>query len=160
MALLAYPNMTEFDYTMEEAFPDVDPGQRPMGSNVMVLIRRPKSKSKGGIRLPEDVRSTEYYNTQVGKVIALGPLCFKNRDTMKTWPEGAWCDVGDFVYVPKFGGVRFAIKHPFKDEELNRSTGKLETKTVDEDVMFVYFKDTSLIGFITGDPLKVKAFLD
>jgi hypothetical protein len=46
---------------------------------------------------------------QVGKVIAFGPVCFCNRETLVPWPEGAWAEVGDYVRVPKYGGDRWWV---------------------------------------------------
>lgn len=155
-SLLTRPNHLEFDQTLDDAFPDVEPGQRPFGSVLLVQIRRPKSTSKGGILVPEEIRATEYYNTQVAKVIAIGPICFMDRKTMEVWPEGAWSYVGDFVYVPKHGGVRFEVKHTFHYP----ATRTKDAQTIEEGVVFMYVKDTSLLGQITGDPLRVKAFLD
>lgn len=154
-SLVTFSNHLDFDYTMDEAFPEIDPLQEPLGSLALVQIRRPKMVSRGGIIINDETRSTEYYNTQVAKVIALGPLCFKNRNTMENWPEGAWCAIGEFVYVPKHGGVRFSIKHPFK---YPLPSG--DTKTEQEEVIFMHVKDVALIGRITGDPLKIRAFLD
>ena len=125
-----------------EAFPPVDPGVRPFGSRVLVQIRTPKRVSKGGIILAEDTRDTEKWNTQVAKVISLGPLAFKNRDTMQAWPEGDWCHPGDFVRVPKYGGDRWEVP-----------------VTRDDNAMFVIFNDLDIIGDVTGDPLAVKAFI-
>ena len=48
----------------------------------------------------------------IGKIVAIGPLAFKNRDTMQPWPEGTWAQVGDYVRVPKWGGDRWEIKVP------------------------------------------------
>ena len=57
----------------------------------LVQIRTAKSKTAGGIILTTDSKDTEKWNTQVGKVINIGPLAFKNRNDMKSWPEGQWC---------------------------------------------------------------------
>lgn len=127
---------------LSEAFPDVDPGVRPLGSRILTQIRTPKTKSAGGIILGADVQETELWNTQVAKVIAVGPLAFKNRDTQKTWPEGEWCGVGDYVRVPKYGGDRWQVK--IKDSDF---------------ALFVIFNDLDIIGLVTGDPLAVKAFI-
>lgn len=125
-----------------QAFPPVNPGVRPFGSRVLVQIRTPKRVSKGGIILSEDTRDTEKWNTQVAKVIALGPLAFKNRDTMQAWPEGDWCHPGDFVRVPKYGGDRWEV--PFSR---------------DDNAMFVIFNDLDILGDVEGDPLAIKAFI-
>lgn len=125
-----------------EAFPGVDPGVQPFGSRVLVQIRTPKRKSAGGIILGTDTRETEKWNTQVAKVISVGPLAFKNRNTQETWPEGEWCQPGEFVRVPKYGGDRWTV--PIRQ---------------DEEAMFVIFNDLDIIGRVTGDPLAIRAFI-
>jgi co-chaperonin GroES (HSP10) len=136
-------NKVEFAYDGEiDAFPDIDPGLRPFGSRVLLQIRRAKAKTKGGIFLPGDVRDTEMWNTQVAKVRAVGPLAFKNRTTMETWPEGSWVGEGAYVRAPKYGGDRWSVA---------TENG--------EEVIFVLFNDLDLNGEITGDPLAMKAFL-
>lgn len=128
--------------TYEEAFPAVDAGIRPFGSRVLVQIRTPKKVSKGGIILTLDTKDTEKWNTQVAKVISLGPLAFRNRTTMEQWPEGDWCNEGEFVRVPKYGGDRWEV--PINS---------------DDSAMFVIFNDLDIIGAVTGDPLAIKAFI-
>ena len=81
----------------------------------------------------------------IGKVIAIGPLAFRKRDSMDPWPEGAWAQVGDFVRVPKWGGDRWEV-----DYEIDGTAGK---------ALFTFFNDHELIGRVTGDPLKIKAFI-
>jgi len=121
---------------LEVAFPAVDPGIRPLGSRVLVQIKTVAAKSKGGIILSADDRSTEKWNTVIGKVVALGPVAFHNRNTLEPWPEGSWCQVGDFVRVAKYGGDRFEVG----------------------DALFCVFNDLDLIALVTGDPLAIKAF--
>ena len=68
-------NKVIFAYDSEEdAFPNTDPGVRPFGSRVLVQFRQAKMKTKGGIILAGETRDTEVWNTQVAKVVALGPL--------------------------------------------------------------------------------------
>lgn len=127
---------------LEQAFPKADPGIIPSGSRVLVQIRTPKTATASGIIIDTGSRDTEKWNTQVGRVIAVGPLAYKNRDTMKEWPEGAWCGVGSYVRVPKYGGDRW---------EAPAANG--------ENALFVIFNDLDIIGQITGDPLAVRAFI-
>ena len=134
--------MMSNEQTLEEAFPKADPGVTPFGSYVLVQIRNAITKTKSGIELVSDTRDTEKWNTQVGRIISVGPLAFKNRNTMELWPEGAWCQEGDFVRVAKYGGDRWEV--PLSERE---------------SAMFVIFKDTDLIGKVTGDPLKIRAFI-
>jgi co-chaperonin GroES (HSP10) len=133
-----------YEDAMAEAFPAVDAGIQPFGSRVLIQIRTPKKKSAGGIIIDiHGSNETEKWNTQIGKVVALGPLAFKNRNDMKTWPEGEWCKAGEYVRVAKYGGDRWEVKIPGKDES----------------AMFVIFNDLDIIGQVTGDPLAIRAFI-
>ena len=127
---------------LEEAFPSVEPGLIPFGSRVLVQIRSPKKTSSGGIILHNETRETEIWNTQIAKVHSLGPLAFKNRNTMESWPEGAWCKPGEYVRVPKYGGDRWKV--PYGN---------------DEEALFVIFNDLDIVGGVVGDPLAIKAFI-
>jgi len=75
-----------------EAFPPVDPGAIPLGARVLVQMRLAKKKmTESGIILPEETRDTERAQNPIGKVVAIGPLEFKKRDSMEPWVEGSWC---------------------------------------------------------------------
>ena len=137
-------NKVEFGYAdIDEAFPPCDPGIHPFGSRVLVQIRTPKNKTKGGIILTSETRETDAWNTQIAKVVAVGELAFKNRTTMELWPEGSWCEPGDFVRVPKYGGDRWTVK----------------TASGEDEALLVIFNDLDLVGKVTGDPLAIKAFI-
>jgi len=123
---------------MREAFP----GITPFGSRVLVQIRTPKSKTSSGIIIDTGSRDTEKWNTQVAKVISVGPLAFKNRNTMQQWPEGSWCAPGDYVRVAKYGGDRWEVDAADGDKAL-----------------YVIFNDLDIIGRVTGDPLAIRAFI-
>lgn len=133
---------TTSEDALAEAFPAVDAGVQPFGSRVLVQIRTPKTMI-GRIHLAQSTQDTEKWNTQVGKVISVGSLAYKNRNTQELWPEGQWCQPGDFVRVPKYGGDRWEVKIDGKEEV----------------AMFVIFNDLDIIGKVTGDPLAVKAFI-
>lgn len=128
---------------LAEAFPEVDPGALPLGSRVLVQFRTPKKKTSGGIILTAETQETEKWNTQVAKVVAVGPIAFKSRDKKTDWPEGAWARPGDFVRVSKYGGDRWEV--PVGD-------GK-------EHAVFAIFNDLDLIAKVTSDPLTMKAFI-
>lgn len=141
--MLDVVNKIEFAYdSLDEAFPPSDPQFRPTGNRVLVQLRTPKNTTKGGIFLPGDIKDTESANTQVAKVLSIGSLAFKDRNTMQPWPEGAWFDIGDFVRVPKYGGDRWSIK---------ADSG--------EEVLLLLIKETDVGGVFTGDPRDVKAFI-
>ena len=138
------------DYdNVDQAFPEVEPGLKPFGSRVLVQKRSPRTRLKSGLIVPDETQETEFWNTQVAKVIALGPVAFKNRDTLEAWPEDAWCKEGAYVRIPKYGGDKWFVK--VSEEEAER-TGVEKT-------CFVLFNDLDLIGEITCDPMDVIAYL-
>lgn len=129
------------------AFPSVDPGAKPLGGRILVQLRRTKKKAtSAGIILVEETKETEKWNNMVAKVISIGPLAFKNRDTMQSWPEGSWCSVGDYIRVPKWGGDRWEVKVPGDDD-------------LEDPALFMILNDHEVIATVTGDPLAMKAFL-
>jgi co-chaperonin GroES (HSP10) len=112
-------NARDFE-SLEEAFPAVDFGVKPLGSRLLIQLKAVKKASKGGIILVDETRETEKVQSLIGKVIAMGPLAFKSRDSATEWPEGAWCKVGDYVRIPRWSGDRFSIPHPTEpDEEIS-----------------------------------------
>ena len=131
---------------LQESFPAVDPGAKPLGARVLVQLRKAKKRmSKGGIILAEETRDTERAQNPVGKVIAIGPLAFKKRDTMEPWPEGSWGEVGDYIRVPKWTGDKWEIK--------------LGDGIDADSVEFMIMNDHEVIAKITGNPLEVRAFV-
>lgn len=129
------------------AFPVVDPGAKPLGGRILVQLRRTKKKAtSAGIILVEETKETEKWNNMVAKVLMIGPLAFKNRDTMESWPEGSWVSVGDYIRVPKWGGDRWEVKVPGDDD-------------IEDPALFMVLNDHEIIATVTGDPLAMKAFL-
>jgi co-chaperonin GroES (HSP10) len=129
------------------AFPVVDPGAKPLGGRILVQLRRTKKKAtSAGIILVEETKETEKWNNMVAKVLMIGPLAFKNRDTMQSWPEGSWVEVGDYIRVPKWGGDRWEVKVPGEDD-------------LEDPALFMVLNDHEIIASLTGDPLAMKAFL-
>ena len=122
-------------------FPDVEPGVRPFGSRVLVQIRSVRTITAGGIIKVESRKKTESDNTCVAKVLAVGPLAYKNRNTMEKWAEGTWCEAGEYVFVPKYGGLRWEKPVP---------SG---VKAFDETVHYALFDDLNILGSV-NDPLE------
>jgi co-chaperonin GroES (HSP10) len=129
------------------AFPAVNPGAKPLGGRILVQLRRTRQKTTGaGIILVEETKETEKWQNMVAKVIDVGPLAFKNRDTMQGWPEGSWCEVGDYIRVPKWGGDRWEVKVNEEDDR-------------EDPALFMILNDHEIIAKVIGDPLAMKAFL-
>jgi len=131
--------------SMKWAFPEVDVGVEPLGSRVLVQLRRVKKTTESGIILANDSREHEKHNTQIAKIIMLGPLAFKKRDTMEHWPEGIWAACNEFVRVPKYGGDSFELKIPGETEE---------------PALFMLVNDHELIAKITGDPMQFWEYIN
>ena len=66
-----------------------DPTNLPELPGFHVLVRpvSVKSKTKGGIFIPDSTKDDMSYLTTVGKVIALGELAYKDVDK---FPNGGW----------------------------------------------------------------------
>jgi hypothetical protein len=166
-SLVTDQNSIQYDYkSLDEAFPKIEPGIKPFGTYALFQIRHAKRFTKGGLELVESARSTEYYNTQIAKCIALGQLCFKvarnvddpisgePAEKLFDYAEGPWFKPGDFVRIPKYGGDRFTAPHTYKIDIGG------DTETVHEDIIFVMFKAKDILGLVTGDPLSIRAFYE
>ena len=129
------------------AFPSVDPGAKPLGGRILVQLRRAKQKTtSAGIILVEETKETEKWQNMVAKVIEIGPLAFKHRDTMQPWPEGSWVELGDFIRVPRWGGDRWERNVPGEEEQ-------------EDPVLFMTINDHEVIAKVTDDPLSFKAYV-
>lgn len=131
------------DKSIEEMFPFIDPEFRPFGHRVLVQIRRVVAKTSSGIILARETKESEAYNNTIGKVIAMGPLAYKNRGTGEPWPEGVWASVGDYVKLPRYGGDRWSVD---MDDGL-------------EPIQIVLFSDSDLQGAYTGDVTQVRSHI-
>ena len=128
------------------AFPSVNPGATPLGGRILVQLRRTKKKTKSGLILVAETKEAEKWQNMIAKVIAIGPLAYRHRDSMNPWPEGSWCVAGDFIRVPKWGGDRWEVKVPGEKED-------------EEPVLFAIFNDHEVIAKVTTDPLSMRAFV-
>ena len=130
----------------EECFPEIDHGMEVAGDRVLVQLRREKTTSKGGIILVDETRQTLRFNETVAKVCQIGPLAYKNPETLEPWVEGPWCKAGDLVRTIKYGGDRFVVQ---PDDE-------------GAPVVFITIKATEVISRIKNFDYaqKMKAFVD
>ena len=129
---------------LEQAFPAVDPGMTPLGARIILQLKTTSIKTKSGIYVPTETQDTEKWNVQTARVISLGPLAFRNRDTGSLWTEGQWVQEGDYVRIGRWDGDRFYVTDP---------------NDKDAKVTCVILNDHQVIAKITGDPLAQKAFL-
>ena len=78
----------------------------PTGWRILILPYQGKAKTAGGIFLPSEVQEKNNISTQVGYVLKVGPLAYK--DTEK-FPSGAWCQEKQWVMFARYAGSRFQI---------------------------------------------------
>lgn len=143
------------EQTLDEAFPDVDPQNKPLGSLVLLQIKAAATKTKSGLLLSQTAVETEADNTRIAKVRAIGPLAYHNRETMAPWPEGAWCAVGDYVRIGLYGGDRWRV---LVDEV--QSTDRDGTKRTEKVFAeFALIEDLNIKALVTGDPLAQLAWI-
>jgi co-chaperonin GroES (HSP10) len=85
--------------------PDPDPLPTVVGWKLLIRPVAIKTKTKGGILLPEQYVADVQYLTTVGRVLAMGPQAYKHSDF-----EAPWCKIGDTVCYGKFAGTKFLYK--------------------------------------------------
>ena len=98
-------NNNEWIEDEEKADPEVLPSLP--GYHILVRPVSVKSKTKGGLLLPDSVKDDVAYLTTVGKVLSIGDLAYKDKDK---FPNGKWCDVGDYVCYARHAGQKLYYK--------------------------------------------------
>jgi hypothetical protein len=136
-------------YTPELAsqFPDVQPPVLPTGINIIVQLRmtgRFKILANGTkFWIPDESVDADKARAQTALVRAVGPAAYRNRQTLKLWPEGYWCVPGQFIRTPMYGGDRMEVP---VDPEVPAG----------DFALFATFRDQDCLGVVTSDPLKIK----
>ena len=78
----------------------------PTGWRILILPYRGKGKTESGIYLPDQVVEQNQVSTQVGYVLKMGSLCYKDKEKFPTEP---WCQEKDWVMFARYAGSRFNI---------------------------------------------------
>lgn len=84
-------------------FPKVDHGLVPKGNCLLIMGQHIPALTKGGIALTEDFKKTEGYQIAMGRVESMGPLAFKDKESVEPWKEGNWCEIDDVIFLPRTG---------------------------------------------------------
>lgn len=98
------------DWIEPEENPDLKPQELPKVPSYHLIIRpvSVKSKTKGGIIMPDKTKDDIAYLTTVGKVLKLGDTAYKGDK--ERFPNGAWCKEGDYVCYGRAIGQKFLYK--------------------------------------------------
>ena len=78
----------------------------PTGWRILILPYQGKAKTAGGIHIPSEVQEKSNVSTQVGYVLKVGPLAYKDPDK---FPSGPWCREKQWVMFARYAGSRFQI---------------------------------------------------
>tara|TARA_R110000782_G_scaffold7051_1_gene23804 strand:- start:831 stop:1316 length:486 start_codon:yes stop_codon:yes gene_type:complete len=84
----------------------IDRMPAPTGWRILILPYQTKSKTAGGLLVPDEVQEKSRISTQVGYVLKVGPLAYKDRDK---FPDGPWCTEKSWVMFARYSGSRFQI---------------------------------------------------
>ena len=84
----------------------IDRMPSPTGWRLLILPYRGKGKTEGGLYLPDKVVEDNQISTQVGFVLKMGPMAYKDAEK---FPSGPWCEEKDWVMFARYAGSRFKI---------------------------------------------------
>lgn len=92
--------------TEPEAIP-VDELPVPKGYRILIRMAEPKRQTAGGIILADTSIEAEQYMMYLGKVEAMGELCYHHKKFENGDP---WCQVGDWIAFGQHAGQILEMK--------------------------------------------------
>lgn len=78
----------------------------PKGYRLLVAIPNVEEKTKGGIYLPDAVKTKEETASIAAQVLEMGPDCYADPDR---FPSGPYCREGEWIMIRAYSGTRFKI---------------------------------------------------
>ena len=84
----------------------IDRMPSPTGWRLLILPYRGKGRTEGGLYLPDKVVEDNQISTQVGFVLKMGPMAYKDPEK---FPSGPWCAEKVWVMFARYAGSRFKI---------------------------------------------------
>tara|TARA_R100000458_G_scaffold59866_1_gene72311 strand:+ start:3468 stop:3854 length:387 start_codon:yes stop_codon:yes gene_type:complete len=78
----------------------------PQGYKILIALPEAEETTDGGIIIADQTRRIEETASIVGFVLKLGPDCYKDE---KRFPNGPYCEEGDFVIMRSYSGTRMKI---------------------------------------------------
>ena len=79
----------------------------PKGYKLLISIPKMADKTEGGVHMPDNLIKAEETASIIGFVVDLGEEAYKDASK---FPNGAYCQKGDFVIFRSYSGTRFKIK--------------------------------------------------
>lgn len=92
---------------------------KAVGWRIIIAPVKIQEQTAGGILLTTDTQKLAETTRFIGKVISMGPLCYKH-EKFKHHPSQdtpqPWCKVGDVVSVSSYAGSKIPMKHEDGEE--------------------------------------------
>ena len=87
----------------------------PKGYKLLIAIPKlDETFNNSSIVRPDHILKKEETATVVGLVLKMGSLAFKDQEK---FPDGAWCEEGDFVLMRAYSGTRFKVANEEAEQE-------------------------------------------
>lgn len=101
--------------TLDECFKGCDKSEedqadllpKPTGWRLLLEPMQIEQVTKGGIVLPEESQQYAEAECSIGKVVRLGPDCYKAAKF-----SAPWCREGDYVLHARHVGQKIQVRHP------------------------------------------------
>ena len=88
--------------------PLLDRLPQPTGWRILVMPHKGRSKTMGGLHIPDEIRDREAIATVVAYVLKIGPLAYKDPNKFGVDAE-PWCKEKQWVCIGRYSGSRFKI---------------------------------------------------
>jgi chaperonin GroES len=79
---------------------------QPAGYKLLIQPLEVKEKTDTGVYMPDSLKSAEQTASVIGFVVKAGPDAYRDKEK---FPNGAYCEEGDFVIFRSYSGTRFKI---------------------------------------------------
>ena len=79
---------------------------KPQGYKILIGVPEMSDKTDGGVIMPDGIRSAEETASIIGFVVELGPDAYADKSK---FPNGPYCNEGDFVIFRSYSGTRFKV---------------------------------------------------
>jgi co-chaperonin GroES (HSP10) len=87
----------------------------PKGYRILIAIpKKEETHNNSMIVIPESERRKEEIASIVGMVVKMGSMAYQDPEK---FPDGPWCQEGDFVLMRSYSGTRFKVTTPQGDQE-------------------------------------------
>jgi len=96
----------EHEKQKEDSKTSLEKLPNPTGWRLLVMPFQVKEETKGGIIIAQETLDRARTAVQVGYVLKMGDLCYKDDDK---YPTGPWCKEKDWVIFARYAGSRMEI---------------------------------------------------